>query len=54
MAMATHNKQKKGLLFEYRNGVELPILRYVADDDAGAAGVDITTNYNTHNLANHL
>ena len=51
--MAMHEKQKNGLVFEDCNGVELPILEDVSYDSTDAAGVDIATNYNTSNLANH-
>ena len=46
--MSMHEKQQKGLLFEDRNGVEVPMI----DEDgpnnfSGAAGVDI------YNIDNH-
>ena len=46
--MAIHEKQQKGLVFEDRNGVELPMIDEDAPNaGAGATGVDIG------NIANH-
>ena len=40
-AMKIHKKKHKGLLFEGRNGVELPMIDgYGPNNDAGTAGVE--------------
>ena len=47
--MAVHEKQQNDLVFEDRNGVELPMIdKECPNDGAGAAGVDIK------NIANHI
>ena len=48
ISMAMYNKQQKGLVFEYKNGVELPILGGGASEgitnNIGATGVDNIDN----------
>ena len=53
IAMAMHEKQKKGLVFEDRNRVDLPMTdEDRPSDGAGATGVDIGNIYNHLYLGN--
>ena len=52
--MSIHEKQQKGMVFEYRTGVELPMIDGVGTDDGtGAAWVDIGNRANHPYLENN-